>query len=245
MNYTYWKEYFESNHAHFRNINWEEPNSLTDDEKSIITKSIQQFQEGENSEGKHLFQFAKTLNDMEYLSAIRLFIKEEQNHARVLGRFMDKYGIEKAKGHWVDGAFRWLRKLLGLENSIIVLVTAEIISKVYYDALSNATGSGLLQKICSQVLQDEDQHIAFQCHTLSILYEKKNFFSRFISRSWHVFLMIGTIFVVWWYHQRVLRKGGYYFSRFFFQTMLVFLSADELIKNKNAINRQPLAAALR
>jgi hypothetical protein len=245
MNYTYWKEYFESNQNHFKNINWDEPDSLTDHEKSIITKSIQQFQEGENSEGKHLFQFAKTLNDDEYLSAIRLFIKEEQNHARVLARFMEKYGIEKAKGHWVDGAFRCLRKLMGLENSIIVLVTAEIISKIYYDALSNATGSGLLQKICSQVLQDEDQHIAFQCHTLGLLHEKKSFFSRFISRSWHLFLMTGTILIVWLYHKKVFRQGGYYFSRFFLQTMLVFLNVDELIKNKNVLNRQPLPAAIR
>jgi hypothetical protein len=245
MNYTYWKEYFESNQHHFKNINWDAPDSLTGDEKRIITKSIQQFQEGENSEGKHLFQFAKALNDDEYLSCIRLFIKEEHNHAKVLGRFMEKYKIEKAKGHWVDGVFRWLRKLMGLENSIIVLVTAEIISKIYYDALRNATGSALLQKICSQVLQDEDQHIAFQCHTLSLLHEKKNFLSRFISRSWHLFLMTGTILVVWFYHKKVFRKGGYYFGRFFLQTMLVFLNVDELIKNKYAINRQPLSAAIR
>jgi hypothetical protein len=215
MNYTYWKEYFESNQHHFKNINWDAPDSLTGDEKRIITKSIQQFQEGENSEGKHLFQFAKALNDDEYLSCIRLFIKEEHNHAKVLGRFMEKYKIEKAKGHWVDGVFRWLRKLMGLENSIIVLVTAEIISKIYYDALRNATGSALLQKICSQVLQDEDQHIAFQCHTLSLLHEKKNFLSRFISRSWHLFLMTGTILVVWFYHKKcsgkeVIILGGFF-----------------------------------
>ena len=245
MNYTYWKAYFESNQHHFKNINWDAADSLTDDEKRIITKSIQQFQEGENSEGKHLFQFAKTLNDDEYLSCIRLFIREEQNHAKVLGRFMEKYRIEKAKGHWVDGVFRYLRKLMGLENSIIVLVTAEIISKIYYDAFRNTTGSVLLQKICSQVLQDEDQHIAFQSHTLNLLYEKKNFLSRFISRSWHLFLMIGTILVVWFYHKKVFRKGGYYFGRFFLQTMLVFLNVDELIKNKYTINRQPLPAALR
>jgi len=145
----------------------------------------------------------------------------------------------------VDGVFRWLRKLVGLENSVLVLLTAEIISKVYYDALNNATGSALLQKICAQVFQDEDQHIAFQCCTLNLLHEKKNSFSKFLTRSWHLFLMTGTILVVWGYHKKVLKKGGYYFSRFFLQTMLVFLNADELIKNKNLMNRHPFAAALR
>jgi len=245
MEYSYWKEHFERNQSHFKHINWEEPDELTEREKTLIKRSIQQFQHGENSEGKHLFQFARTMNNEEYMQSIRLFIKEEQTHAKVLARFMDKYNIEKIKGHWVDGVFRWLRKLLSLENSVIVLLTAEIISKVYYDALSNATGSGLLQKICAQVLQDEDQHIAFQCYTLSHFHKRKNWLSRFLSRTWHLFLMTGTIFVVWWHHKKVLKKGGYYFSRFFFQTMLVFLNVDELIKNKNAINRHPFAASLR
>ena len=245
MEYTYWKEYFESNQTHFKQINWDEPDQLTNSEKNLITRSIQQFQHGENSEGKHLFRFAKTLNNEEYLQSIRLFIKEEQMHARVLARFMDKYGIEKIKGHWVDGVFRWLRKLMGLENSILVLLTAEIISKVYYDALGHATDSGLLQKICAQVLQDEDQHIAFQCCTLNILHRKKNPISKFATRSWHLLLMTGTIIVVWMHHKKVLKSGGYYFSRFFLQTMLVFLNADELIKNKNAINRHPFVAVLR
>lgn len=244
MEFTYWKEYFESNQSHFKQINWDEPDLLSDQERRLITRSIQQFQHGENSEGKNLFHFAKTLNNEEYLQCIRLFIKEEQTHARVLGRFMDKYNIEKIKGHWVDGVFRWLRKLIGLENSVLVLLTAEIISKVYYDALSNATGSGLLQKICAQVLRDEDQHISFQCYTLNLLHKKKNSFLRFLTRSWHLFLMLGTIFIVWLYHKEILRKGGYYFSRFFLQTLLVFLNADEMIKNKYS-DRQPLIAVLR
>jgi hypothetical protein len=243
MSYLHWAKYFENNQSHFRHIHWNEPDILTDEEQRIITPSLQQFQEGENSEGKHLYQFARSLNDPEYLSSIRLFIKEEQTHARVLGKFMDKHGIVKAKGHWVDGVFRQLRKLFGLENSIIVLVTAEIISKVYYDALKNATGSSLLKQLCVQILEDEDQHIAFQCYTLNLFHTRKHFIKKFFSRSWHLFLMTGTLFVVWFYHRQVLKKGGYYFSRFFLQTLLVFLSADELVKNKQA--RHPLEPVLR
>jgi hypothetical protein len=245
MGFSFWKEYFEGNQSHFRHIKWEEPDLLTEKERYLIAKSIQQFQHGENSEGKNLFRFAKTLNDEEYLQTIRLLIKEEQTHARVLGRFMDKYDIKKIKEHWVDSIFRWLRKLMGLENSVLVLLTAEIISKVYYDALSNVTGSALLQKICAQILSDEDQHIAFQCYTLNILHKKKSWFSAFLSRTWHLALMTATIFVVWCHHKKVLKSGGYYFSRFFLQTMLVFLNSDEMIKNKNTVGRQPLTAALR
>jgi hypothetical protein len=243
MSYNHWKNYFEHNRSHFKHIRWKDTDILNAEEKRVITKSLQQFQEGENSEGKHLYHFAKSLNDPDYLDSIRLFIKEEQTHALVLGKFMDKHSIPKSRGHWVDGVFRRIRKLFGLENSVIVLVTAEIISKIYYDALRNATGSVILRQLCEQILEDEEQHIAFQCHTLNLFYLKKKSFSRFFSRSWHLFLMTGTIFVVWFYHRQVLKKGGYYLSRFFLQAMLVFLSSDELIKNKQA--RHPLEPALR
>jgi len=45
--------------------------------------------------------------------------------------------------------------------------------------------------------------------------------------------MLGTIMVVWMTHHAALKKGGFYFSRFLLQTLLVFFEADEAIKNKN------------
>lgn len=167
MNYTEWEIYFQQNQVHFRDIDFTAPDELGPDERSIIYSSLQQFQRGENSEGKHLFAFAKTNPDPAYLRCIGLFIREEQSHARVLGAFMDKHNITRIKNHWVDGVFRWLRKSAGLENTIRVLLTAEIISKIYYVGLCKTTGSSLLKKICNQILKDEDQHIAFQCDTLN------------------------------------------------------------------------------
>src|SRR5258706_2208578 len=184
MNYTEWENYFQQNQVHFRDIDFTVPDELSAEEKSIIYSSLQQFQRGENSEGKHLFAFAKKNPDPAYLRCISLFIREEQSHARVLGAFMDKHDIPRIKNHWVDGVFRWLRKSAGLENTIRVLLTAEIISKVYYVALLNATGSLLLKKICTQILKDEDQHIAFQCDTLNPFYRKKNYIEKFFVRSW-------------------------------------------------------------
>jgi hypothetical protein len=38
--------------------------------------------------------------------------------------------------------------------------------------------------------------------------------------------------IVWMTHRGVLKKGGYYFTRFWLETLLVFFEADQLIKNK-------------
>ncbi|MEI9811035.1 MAG: hypothetical protein WDO16_25880 [Bacteroidota bacterium] len=244
MNYTDWKNYFISNQSHFRDIDFSIEDKLSGSERSVIYISLQQFQRGENSEGKHLFSFAKKNPDPEYLPCISLFIREEQTHARVLGAFMDKHGIQKIKDHWVDGVFRWLRKITNLENTIRVLLTAEIIAKVYYKALYNATNSALLQKICRQILRDEDQHISFQCFTLQPFYQRKSLLGKLFVRVWHLTLMTGTIAVVWWHHKKVLRKGRYSFTKFFTDTLTVFFHAERSIRNKRfPERRKELASA--
>lgn len=232
MSFQQWKDYFQLNSAHFSLINFDLLDELSAEEKDLIYTSIQQFQRGENSEGKNLYSFAKKFDQPFYTECIKLFIKEEQTHARVLGEFMDKHQIPRIYGHWVDDVFRWLRKAGGIGNSITVLVTAEIISKVYYKGLQKATGSQLLQSICSQILKDEDKHIEFQCDTMSQLYAAKTFVGKYFSRIKHFILMTGTIIIVWWYHKRVLKKGRYYFGKFFLETLLVYFEAEEMIKQK-------------
>ena len=234
MSFRLWKEYFEKNQSHFSEINWAVVDSLTAEEKNCIGSSIAQFQKGENSEGKHLFSHAKKYADAEYTECIKLFIREEQMHARMLGQFMEKHNIPRIKNYWVDDIFRWLRKLAGMENTIVVLVTAEIIAKIYYNALRQATSSVLLQSLCRQILKDEDSHISFQCYTIFKLAEKKKFIGRIIRQTWHFILMLGTIIVVWTTHKGVLKKGGYYFSRFWLETLLVYFEADRIIKNKDS-----------
>lgn len=244
MNYLSWKHYFESNKCHFKDIDWNIQERLSARQKQTITASLQQFQKGESSEGKHFLRFAKSFPDPLYLECIRLFIAEEQTHAMVLSRFMDKHQIPRIKKHWVDGCFRWLRKFSALENSVTVLVTAEIIAKVYYKALMNCTQSITLQKICMQILKDEDQHIIFQCCPLGHFYKNKNFLSKRLSRGFHFAFMLGTILVVWLYHRKVYVAGGYDFKKFVTDTMSVFFEADEIIKGEKPVIHKFLIPAI-
>src|SRR4030088_3601474 len=111
MSFRSWRQYFHENQSHFSDIDWNAEDILTNEERNIIAGSIAQFQKGENSEGKHLFNHARKYSDPEYLECIKLFIREEQMHAKVLGRFMEKNKIPKIKKHWLDGIFRSLRKM--------------------------------------------------------------------------------------------------------------------------------------
>lgn len=207
---------------------------LTSKEKKIISKSIQQFQRGENSEGKSLFKYAKDFNEPFYVETIKLFIREEQTHAAVLGNFMKQNNIPKIKSHWVDNVFRKLRQLASLENSVTILITAEIIAAIYYQALRDATHSKNLKMICEQILIDEEMHINFQSYTLQIFYEKKSRFRKWTSRLFHRILMKGTILVVWLHHKKVYQAGGFSFKKFYQATWQEFKRAENMLM-KNSI----------
>ena len=234
MEFKEWKEYFTQNQNHIGEINFEDHDQLSAEERAVISSSLQQFQKGESSEGRHLYAFAKEFSDPEYLECIKLFIREEQQHAAVLASFMQKFQIPLIKGHWVVHVFRWLRKTGGIQNTVNILLIAEIIAKVYYRALHHATESVLLKRICLQILSDEEEHIRFQCDMLKIFHSRQSWLTNLINRNFQLFLMTGTALIVWCYHRRVLKQGGYYFGKYFLESLLIFFEAEKDIKSRKS-----------
>ncbi|WP_162910874.1 ferritin-like domain-containing protein [Hymenobacter oligotrophus] len=208
MTFADWTAYFRANQNHLAELSWDDTYRLTERERRAAGRSLQHFQRGESSEGHHLYHHAQTSHDADYLAAMRLFIAEEQGHAKVLGRFLDVQGLPRLRVCFTDNVFRWLRRLSNWEHTIRLLLTAEIIAAVYYRALYHATYSGLLQQICLRILRDERQHIAFQCSTLRYLRPRRSSLGWWLSQQLHRGLMIGTTAVVWVCYNRTLWAGG-------------------------------------
>ncbi|MSS73058.1 MAG: ferritin-like domain-containing protein [Candidatus Latescibacteria bacterium] len=186
---------------------------MTRDEGAAIAQSLKAFQAGEGSEGKHLLryagEYAKRTGDQEYVAAIRLFIAEEQRHARDLGRFLTLNAIPLAHTTFTDRVFRRLRNLIGsLEVSIGVLVTAEMIANVYYAVVREATRSIVLRRLCEQILRDEVRHVQFQAEQLGKLRTDRSWVGMAVTMNLHYFLYLGTVWVVWLTHCRAIRRGG-------------------------------------
>jgi hypothetical protein len=119
----------------------------------------------------------------------QLFTAEEQRHARDLARFLQLNGIALLKTTFPDRVFRRFRHLFGgLEISIGVLITAEIIAKVYYGALYHATKSSILRTLCDQILSDEIKHVEFQAEQLGKLRGRRNRFFLWITMGMQRFL---------------------------------------------------------
>ncbi len=221
---------------------WDDPTALSCEESRCIQSSIQQFQLGEGSSGSRLLkrgrEFANVTGDADFIEALTLFVKEEQRHSGYLLRFMQREGIPASSKHWVDTVFRRLRVLAGLELSLRVLVSAEIIAIPYYRALGAATQSPLLQAICARILQDEASHLRFQASMLSRLSASRPLFAdRIVSAMHGAFLMV-TCYVVWLEHGRVFRAAGYSREGFLAEALWEFDRLD------NAVGRGPVQACI-
>jgi hypothetical protein len=213
-----WRDYFRHNGLSLLAIPWSDGVTFSDEEKQAVAASIQEFQLGESSEGKHFQglakEYASRTGDLDYVHALRLFIGEEHRHARDLGRVLDLAGIARIGHTWPDAVFRWLRHRAGLELSIAVLVTAEIIAKVYYAALREATRSSVLRRLCDQILADEVQHVRFQCERLAILRARHVKLTVWLKGTLQRTFFAGTCWVVWWKHRHALRAGGFSYRSF-------------------------------
>src|SRR5689334_9028207 len=102
--YEKWHGHFLENRDAPFDIPWQSPDCLTAEERSAVSRSIQQFQLGEWARGRGLRRRAaahpRLGADPFFLPALELFIAEEQSHSSALGRFLDHERIPRLATHW-------------------------------------------------------------------------------------------------------------------------------------------------
>jgi hypothetical protein len=92
---------------------------------------------------------------------LALFVREEQVHAALLDRLVERYGGRRQARHWTHFLFQKMRHAGGLEFEITVLVTAELVGNAYYRLLERYTTDPVLRQSCAIILADEADHAAF------------------------------------------------------------------------------------
>lgn len=230
----YWTNYFDQNLKNQR-IDWNISPNLTVLEKNNILKSLQAWQLGETSEGINLVnaatKHAKKLNDLHYVGAIKLFIKEEQKHGNNLGRYIDLIGEQRIKKDWGDSLFRKVRGLnTHMEFWTIAVITVESAAQIFYQCLKDATKCKLLKQISTDILIDEAAHITFQIERLSLLYSDKSPFMRTTSYYFYTVFYFSTAMVVWGAHRKLFNAGQVNFSNYWLKMKLKFKKTIKKLK---------------
>ncbi|MFJ8885511.1 ferritin-like domain-containing protein [Streptomyces sp. NPDC102402] len=131
-----------------------------------VRRSVQRFQVGEDGDGASLIAKADGAGDPAYASAVRLFVDEERNHARLLALLLAAGGASTLRTHWSDRVFVALRRLLGLRLELLVLMIAEVVALRYYRALRDGTDDALTREVAGRILADEERHVPFHCARL-------------------------------------------------------------------------------
>ncbi|MGW0247473.1 ferritin-like domain-containing protein [Nocardia goodfellowii] len=173
-----------------------------------IVRSVQRFQVGESGDGANLIAKADRAGDPEYSAAVRLFVAEERNHARMLGLLLESAGQPTISTHWSDAVFVRLRRALGLRLELMVLMLAEVVALRYYRALRDGTGDPLTTQVAGLVLADEQRHVPFHCQRLRVAFAAKSRPARLFAVAVWWALMAGVTAVVAADHGPALRQFG-------------------------------------
>lgn len=175
---------------------------------AALVRSVQRFQVGEDGDGGELLAKAARAGDPTYTAAARLFIAEEQNHARVLAHVLAAAGAETLGAHWSDAAFVRLRRLLGLRMELLVLLVAEVVALRYYRALRDGAPDPLLAEVAGRILDDERRHVPFHCRRLREGFARlPRPARRAVTTAWRA-LLAGAAVVVAADHGAALRRCG-------------------------------------
>ena len=215
---NYWIEHFNAN-ALKKRVNINLTPMITREEIATILNSLQAWQLGETSEGKHLIaaseKYAAKIQDPKYVDAVKLFIKEEQKHGNHLGMYLDKIGQPRIKHNWGDTLFRKIRYYnTSMEIWTLAVIIVESTAQIFYQALKDATGCELLKEICTDILIDEAYHITFQTERLAIIFDNKSPFAKAWRKIAYKYFFYATSSLVWFAHRQLFKAGGNTFGTY-------------------------------
>jgi hypothetical protein len=213
-----WIEHFKTN-AQQKRVDWNLRPEISQSEVSGILRSLQAWQLGETSNGAHLIhaatKYAQRINDCNYVTAVKLFIKEEQKHGNNLGRYLDAINKPRIKKNWGDTLFRKIRYFnTNMEIWTLGVITVESAAQVFYQSLMDATACKLLKQICTDILIDEAYHMDFQTERMTIIFRNKTHLSKLTNRLIYPLFFFVTSFIIWLAHKRAFKAGGIDFNRY-------------------------------
>ena len=210
MNSAHWLAYFQQNRLERWEPDWELPVSSPLALTHKVAKSLSHFQLGESGEGSFLLAKARRSysEDPDYCAALNLFIKEEQEHARLLARLVRRFEGRLVTRHWTHSLFRLLRRTLGATFELQVLVIAELVGTSYYRLLRRHMADPVVAQVCDLLLRDEARHVEFHRDRFAADQRAWLPLERAVWAFQFQVIFFGAATVAWMDHGRALRAAG-------------------------------------
>ncbi|MCE0484286.1 MAG: ferritin-like domain-containing protein [Methylacidiphilales bacterium] len=214
MNSSSWRSYYESNRLNRPEPGWQLPCHVPDDLRKVIALSLSHFQLGETGGGTFLLCEAARETDADDLAALTLFVREEQEHARLLARMVQRLGGALICRHWTHRLFKLARRAGGFRFEIQMLLTAEIVGTAYYELVNAGTNDTPLNDALGLMLRDEARHVAFHLDRLRLRWKTYLPFERALWSLQFQALVLLAVRIAWLDHGRCLRVLGHTWADF-------------------------------
>lgn len=170
-----------------------------------LAATLAVFQVGEAGEGR----IAREIDharvpgiDDDYRTALKLFVREEGRHARILAAAVRALGGRTLGRQWTERLFQHARRLLGLRFKILVLLAAELVGSALYGTLAARLPDGALSRALREIAGDEERHLAFH-----VAFLRRTTVRAVLGPAWLVIGFAASA-VVLWDHRRTLRVIG-------------------------------------
>ncbi|EMS84526.1 hypothetical protein LEP1GSC073_4019 [Leptospira noguchii str. Cascata] len=171
-----------------------------------IAYSLAIFQLGESGEGRIAKEIDKTILfgiDDFYREALKLFVKEEGRHARILGECIRALKGELIKSNWTEKLFHLGRRLLGIRLKLMVLLAAEVVGICFYKKLSEKIPNGFIKSALLEIVKDEEKHLKFHGDFFRI--QVRNIFTKLVFKLLWRFVAFAACITVILDHSNTFR----------------------------------------
>jgi hypothetical protein len=124
--------------------------------------------------------------------------------------------------HWSNSCFVFLRRLLGLEEELLILLIPEMIAQRYFRALREGTTDPALRAVFERIVRDEDGHVAFHVAFLRQRFAALPLARRILLRAGWRIIFRGACAVVMLDHCAALRAVRVPLAVFWWDCGLIF-----------------------
>lgn len=231
MNTSSWRHYYELNRLNRIEPGWNAPCLLPKDLRRELAVSLSHFQLGETGGGTFLLREASKEADPDDLIALDCFVKEENEHARLLACMVRRLGGELVRRHWTHRLFKMVRRAGNFQFEIQMLLTAEIVGTAYYELLNARMDDPALRDAIGLMLRDEEGHVAFHLDRMRLRWRTYLPLERTLWATQFQVLVLMALRVAWLDHGKCLRALGYDWADFSLrarQVAIQFLDGLEL-----------------
>jgi len=208
MNYQSWIQHFRTNRLDRPEPDWSAPFSMPEKRRRLLARSIAEYQLGDGGgECCLVAQDAEAFRATgeEVREVVDLWFAEEREHSRLLARAVRRIGAEFVTTTFAFELFYAIRRRLGVQFEMLVLLVVEIVSTGYYRVLRRHVGDQPLADMCRLILRDEARHIDFHRDRLAARHPAG---VGILWKWWFRLLGEACVWFLWLGHGRCFRALG-------------------------------------